>query len=232
MVDIGLVDIDDICVQCATALAASGDFATVEAVQRRALADVSERFAPTAAAAAITAIRMARALPSLMQLAEIQHRLETFTQAFVSSRGIATLHDLEHEATLLLHSLQIPVLRAARVTRSRARGAGTSATHRNPDEIELALEDDGAPVLSMATETPSDARPAVSAVSAPSRAPPASFAAFGVGPLAALPMIRALFRVPMVALPPRETATGGTRGAGHQCMPAWTVSGVEVAALL
>ena len=79
MVDIGLVDIDDICVQCATALAASGDFATVEAVQRRALADVSERFAPTAAAAAITAIRMARALPSLMQLAEIQHRLETFT---------------------------------------------------------------------------------------------------------------------------------------------------------
>ena len=185
MVDINSMDIDTICLQCATALAASGEFATVEAVQRYAISNVSERLPAPASHAAITAIRTPHTLPSLMQLAEIQHRLEAFVQAFVSARGIATLHDLEREATLLLHSLQIPALQAAKGMHSRASSASTltSTIHRNPDEIELSLEDDCAPRASITTEPRNDAMPFVSAASAraspsPSPAPPASFAAF------------------------------------------------------
>lgn len=170
----------------AARIAASGEYVTHAAVVR----ELARQAGPHAMSGAAL-----YAEPSLALLARLQETVDGFVAAFIDSRAIATVRDLEDELPVVLRSFGLPPL-------------APPAAAPDPDEIDLEEDDE-------AEERRREGRGSGAARSAGGHEPdgggtrgepgPPTFEEYGLGPLLAHPLVRMHWRLARGARPLRAS---------------------------
>eukprot|EP00041_Stephanoeca_diplocostata_P016699 m.329947 g.329947 ORF g.329947 m.329947 type:complete len:881 (-) comp20454_c0_seq2:450-3092(-) len=125
-------------------------------------------------------------VPALKELFDLQQALDNFILAFASTRGIATIRDMESEAFRMLKNMQFPPL--------KTNSCGVSAEHgrpkKNPDEIEIDPSDSDSESNEAPASAPLDSRNMFD----PKRI--TRFSDYGLGRLQNHPLVQQLWNLP------------------------------------